>query len=373
LRLDVLEGAEAVARAKSDWLALATQGGAATAFQSYKVAAACAAAHLRQRETPRILIARREGRPILIIPLVIARWLGVRVVRFLGDPLIQYGDVLAEPGVHDDDIAAGWEAALRVDAAAALLRRVRADGRTAAHLARHAGDVLTQETALVDLQQAGALTARNARELRRLRRRLAEQGELEISFPKGAEARRVLDQALVLKRAWMREHALASAVIGDANWEPVLAEMVASGALRIAALTVGGRLAAAELALCDASCWYGFLGAFDPHFAKAGPGHVLTAACLDKARAEGLTCYDQLPPAQAYKREQATHMLTVRDYALALSPQGRLVTAAAGLVPELKSVFANLPAGVRHSVLTFFGAAAGWANSGPAKSATWQK
>jgi CelD/BcsL family acetyltransferase involved in cellulose biosynthesis len=215
--------------------------------------------------------------------------------------------------------------------------------------------VSAQETALVDLRHTPALSTRNARELRRLSRRLAEHGTVDIQFPIGDEAERALKQALALKRAWIKEHAFASAVIGDSDWEPAIVDILASGALRVAALTVDGELAAVELALSDGACWYGFLGAFDPQFAKMGPGRVLMAACLSRARSEGLSCYDQLPPAQSYKREQATHMLTVRDYALPFSAQGRLVTTAARLVPELKSAFANLPSGLRQTVLTFMG------------------
>jgi hypothetical protein len=62
--------------------------------------------------------------------------------------------------------------------------------------------------------------------------------------------------------------------------------------------------------------------------------------------------------AQAYKRQYATHLLGVRDYALPFSAQGSLVTAAARLIPEFKSTFANLPLGIRKVVLAF---GAAWA------------
>jgi CelD/BcsL family acetyltransferase involved in cellulose biosynthesis len=352
LQLEIFEGAEAIVQAKADWLELCGQGGAPTAFQSYAVATGCTAAHLKREEMPRIVVARRDGRPVVIVPLVITTWIGARVARFLGDPLIQYGDVLAAPDAREEDIAAAWDVALSADVAAvALLRRVRDDAHTAAYLASRGTALYAQETALVDLRQTPTLSARDARELRRLHRRLAEQGTVEVRFPAGAEAELALQQALRLKRAWLSEHARASAVIGDSDWEAALAEWLASGALRVAVLTVGGRLAAAELALSDAACWYGFLGAFHPDFARMGPGHVLTAACLDKARSGSLVCYDQLPPAQAYKRQQATHFLGVHDYALAFSAQGRLVVAAARLFPEFKSAFANLPLAMRKAVL----------------------
>jgi len=293
------------------------------------------------------------GKPVVILPLAITKSMGARVLRFLGDPLIQYGDVLALPDARDDDIAAAFRAALNADVGAvALLRRVRDDARAAAYLRAHATSMCMQQTALVDLTEASTLSARNRRELRRLRRRLEEFGPVDIRFPTGEDAEAVLLHALALKRAWMKEHGLASAVIGNSDWEPALMDMFGAGVLRVAALTVGGRLAAAELALCDESCWYAFLGAFDPHFARMGPGHVLTDACLSRGRSEGFVCYDQLPPLQAYKREQATHILDVRDYAISFSAQGRVIAAAAGLIPEFKGAFANLPPELRRSILT---------------------
>lgn len=354
LRLEVFEGPDALMRAKRDWVDLCRQGGASTAFQSFEVATACTAAHLRRGETPRIVIGRRDGRSIVIIPLVVTKWLGASVVRFLGDPLIQYGDILVAPDVSKGEITTAWERALSVKAAVALLRRVRDDAHSVAFLAERQ-QICPQETALVDLRQAPRLSSRNARELKRLQRRLAEHGAVEVQFTSGSAGERTLKKTLDLKRKWMRKNALASAVIGDNDWEMALGQMLLSGALCVASLTVNGHLVAAELALLDGKSWYGFLGAFDSDFAKMGPGHVLTAECLSRARSDGLLCFDQLPPIQAYKCEQATHMLSVNDYILPFSSEGRLVAAAVRYMPELKTAFASLPMGLRQTVLALMG------------------
>ena len=58
---------------------------------------AVADAHRRKGETPRIVVVYDQGRPVLLFPTVVGRFCGVPTIRFLGDPLIQYGDVLASP------------------------------------------------------------------------------------------------------------------------------------------------------------------------------------------------------------------------------------------------------------------------------------
>ena len=351
--VEVIESADAVMQAEADWRMLSAAGGVATPFQSFVVASAAAAAHVRRGEMPRLVIARRGGRPVVIVPTVSTSWLGTRVLRFLGDPLTQYGDVLAAPDVRADDISAAWAAAVRAcSASVALMRRVREDAHIARHLAAIATEVSVQESPLVEFSRPSALTPRDARELRRLRRRLGELGNVQMEVLFGPEAEDLLLHAVELKRGWIKTHALGSTVIGDADWEKALREICRAGGLTIAVLRVGGNSAAFEVALRDASCWYGFIGVFVEDFGRMGPGQVLTAACIEYAREAGLTCYDQLPPAHAYKRQQATRTLAVRDYALPLTAAGRLAMATAGMVPAMKSIFCKLPTDLRRPLLS---------------------
>jgi CelD/BcsL family acetyltransferase involved in cellulose biosynthesis len=349
----VIEGADAVTRAEADWRILTELGGVPTPFQSFAVASAAAAAHARRGEIPRLVVARRDGQAVVIVPTVSTRWVGMCVLRFLGDPLIQYGDVLAAPDARAEDIAEAWAAAMCPRSASlALMRRVRDDAHIAQHLACGAIETSLQESPLVELSAQSALSPRNARELRRLRRRLEDAGAVKMELVCGPAAEPMLLQALDYKRDWLKEQALASAVIGDAIWEDALRAICRAGGLTVAALHVAERAAAFEVALRDSKCWYGFLGVFVKDFARMGPGQVLTAACIEHTRAAGLTCYDQLPPADPYKRQQATRMLAVRDYALPLTGAGRLALNAARMAPDVKSIFRMLPTELRRSVLT---------------------
>jgi CelD/BcsL family acetyltransferase involved in cellulose biosynthesis len=86
-----------------------------------------------------------------------------------------------------------------------------------------------------------------------------------------------------------------------------------------------------------------------------GPGQILTADCIAKASADGLAYYDQLPPVQPYKLQQATSTLPVRDYAISLGAPGALIAAAARSLPEIKSAFETLPPELRKAVMGLIG------------------
>lgn len=354
--LDVFEGRDAVARAEEAWRMLAENGGVQTPFQSFPVASAAAAAHERRGETPRILIVRRNGRPVLIVPTVLVNLFGARVLRFLGDPLIQYGDVIATDDVCEDDLAAAWKNIVGLNSVSLVLfRRVRDDARISAWLNKKTTQINFQETFLVDLSKPSALSSRNARELRRLRRRLGDLGSVHTAVWTGPAAEDLLLNALALKRDWIKTQGLTSTVIGNSDWERALRDICAAGALTVVALSVDSRFVAFEVGLRDAQCWYAFLGVFIDDFARIGPGQVLTADCIEIARNMGLVCYDQLPPAHDYKRQQATETLCVRDYALPLTQTGRLLAVAARMAPEIKSLFAVLPGELRRPLLAFSG------------------
>lgn len=359
--LTIFEGADAVAQAETDWRSIAEGGGVPTPFQSFSLASAAARAHVRHNEVPRIVVVRRAGRATVIIPTVVTSFFGQRIVRFLGDPLIQYGDVLAGPNATSEDFAAAWSAAAHARVAClGLFRRVRDDAHAAKFLTETANVTSVQESPLIDVRQPSRLPAREARELRRLRRRLAEQGTLDFRVERGPEARELLMQALDLKRAWMKAQGLASKVIGNSDWERVLCRLCEAGSeeggLAVAVLTVGGRVAAFEAAFVDLACWYAFLGAFSPEFARMGPGQVLIADCIAHCRDIGLPIYDQLPPSQPYKRRQATGAIAVRDYGLRLTPMGRLPLVANRMIPDIKSLLDAVPVGVRRPVLSLCGA-----------------
>src|SRR5690606_26569106 len=140
----------------------------------------------------------------------------VRVLVWLGEPMLAFGDVLLRPGV---DPVAGLEAALallqRAGEGADVLhcRAVRADSPMARFFAARNEAPLTYGwapyAALNEFASFPAYWAtRNSRSLkgyRRKRRRLEERGALRFEAQEaGSRAQALGRQALALKLAWMK-------------------------------------------------------------------------------------------------------------------------------------------------------------------------
>ena len=152
---------------------------------------------------------------MVIFPTVVGHAMGVPTIRFLGDPFVQYGDAIATPQATTAHIESACVAAAdETIASVAFFRRVRADGVVARILARSAATVSEDRSAFVDLQADVKLKAHHARELRRLRRRLSEQGEVHFEIFQGPALGELLRETLEFKRHWLIERGLPSVFFG---------------------------------------------------------------------------------------------------------------------------------------------------------------
>lgn len=346
---EIHSGAEALDAVAREWRTIEYESAPGTPFQSFAVASAALHGHLAHGHEPHIIVVR-EGRDArAILPLVMTSMAGSRVLRFLGDPLIQYGDAILSRAGTSSHLVQALIAAGKIGADAALFRKVRNDARLWPLLARRAHVSGVQEAPYVDLRRETGLPPRDMRELRRYRRRLAEKGEVQLKITRGECALDCVQAALELKRGWLAAKDLSSSVIGDEAWESVLVSLVRdhAGLLACARLEVGGRLAAIEVAVTQGKRWLAFLGATDPEFAKFGPGQVQMADTIAHAREQGFLAYDLLAPADPFKRVIATGAIAVCDYALPLSLQGQVATRALRFVPQAKSLLGKLPAPLR--------------------------
>ncbi len=346
---EIFSGAEALDAVAADWRAIEREGVLSTPFQSFAVAEAALAAHRAHGQEPHLIVIREGRDAVAILPLVLTTMAGNKVLRFLGDPLIQYGDALLSRAGREAHLMQALLAAGKIGADAALFRKVRNDAKLSPLLSRRAHVSGVEEAPYVDLRRETGLPPRDMRELRRYRRRLGEIGEVKLVITRGAEAQDCVRAALELKRGWLAAKGYSSSVIGDPHWEAVLTSLVAEHAhlLACARLEVGGKLAAIEVAITHGKRWHAFLGAIQPDFMKSGPGQVQMADTIDHAREQGFLAYDLLAPADAFKRVIATGAIAVCDYALPLSLQGRVAARAFRFAPQAKSLLSKLPAPVR--------------------------
>lgn len=355
----VFEGPGALDEVADDWLALESEGGAASPFQSLAMARAATEVHLKAGEIPRIAVVRHRGRPVVILPTVVGTRFGVKVARFLGDPLIQYGDALCEPGTARRHIEAAFHAAADRAAIDALhLRKVRADARIAPLLRQRATAFNHDEAPFLDTARLVSEAAEEPRKLRHSRRKLSALGPLRLEVTEGDAAREHLRDALALKRRWVEARRLPSSVVGCEHWEAAIERLAGHDGdtrLCLAVLHVGDRPAAYEIAFTAGGRWYAFLGAIADDFARHSPGRVQVADTIAWCRDNGFDRYDLLAPADDVKRSFCSETAAVADYSHALRPAGRLLTAALRLTPAAKAMLFRLPAPLRKAALSIAG------------------
>lgn len=353
----VFEGGGALEAVAGDWQALESEAGAATPFQSLAMARAATEVHLRGGEVPRIAVVRQAGRPVVILPTVVGTRFGLKVARFLGDPLIQYGDAVCAPGTARRHLEAAFHAAADPAVVDALhLRKVRHDARIAPVLCNQADAFNHDEAPFLDV--AGFQAEEEPRQVRRARRKLAALGPLRLDVTQGDAAREHLREALALKRRWLETRRLPSSVVGCDHWESAILRLAAHEGdtrLRLAVLHVGDRPAAYEIAFTAGDRWYAFLGAIADDFARHSPGRVQVADTIAWCRDNGFGRYDLLAPADEAKRSYCPDAAPVADYSHALRPAGRLFTAALRLTPVAKAMLFKLPAPLRKAALAIAG------------------
>jgi len=321
-------------------------------FQSLALAKVAARAHVQAKETPRIVVVRDGGRPVLLLPTVVAAKPGLSTVRFLGDPLIQYGDAIAAPDASFEHFESAWSAIADPNVASVvLLRKVRHGARIASFLGKVAYQLANTEAPFVDLRLPNRTAKKHMREVERLRRRLNEKGAIRLEILHGRSVGEALHEAIALKRVWLSDRGLPGRVLGNPIWEGALTELVGkscAGAQMVAArLTIEGALAAIEIGFADQRTWFAYVGAISPSFVQLGPGHVQTADTIAHCRNSGLACYDLLPPSQPYKRVLSTDSVSVFDYGAPLTVAGWIPVFAQKSLPHAKIAFNRLPPGLR--------------------------
>ena len=313
---------------REEWDALERRTPEATGFQSFawcRTWLATAMAPGRTRLAPRVVTVRENGRLVMLWPLQVDARFGVRTIRWIGEPLTQYGDALAEQGAARElwrDLA---EREMRRwgDADLVLLPRIRGDGvlAVADGAAHRRPEPLVPDRLAPYLDLTGGAPLRIAKDksVARRERKLGAEGSIALETSDTPEARvQSARRALALKQAWLRQRRLFSLGLSDPCAARFIEELARVGALEVNVLRVDGTAVAIDLGLIGGTSYRSFLAAFDETFAHGSPGNVLTARLVQRCRDAGLDRFDLLAPADPYKTKWAdgTIALGVRKQAL---------------------------------------------------------
>ncbi len=314
-----------------------------------------------------ILTGRRQGRLVMVWPLVTTRVAGLLQLSWMGDPVSQYGDILAE--ASSDALAlqrAAWAhllAAIKPDFV--RLPRVREDA-TIAPLIGELGALVTQRRAAPYARREDAEKAVPSRNRRRnAAKNLAKLGDVRFVEETGNAAASVTGAiAIGWKRGQLLQRGILSPAVADPRFAAFFADVLAdpkmSSACRAVAFECNGTPAAASILVTYKDYIAGHVAAFNPAFEKASVGTLMLEGAMARAFGEGFAVFDLLAPADAYKAHLARNEIGVIDWAVPVTRAGGVYARLylAHLRGALKSVLAALPVPVGRFIATRYGRSA---------------
>jgi CelD/BcsL family acetyltransferase involved in cellulose biosynthesis len=141
--------------------------------------------------------------------------------------------------------------------------------------------------------------------LRRRRRRLGEEGAVEVEVADGQERRaELLREGYALEDSgWKQDTAIASREDARRFYDGLADWAAQRGILRLAFLRVDGRAVAFQLALEDDGVFYYCKAGYDSAYNRFSPGTLLFAALLERAFEQGLRRAEFLGADEPWKLE----------------------------------------------------------------------
>lgn len=373
LQIDVVTGAAALAAHASEWNSLFDRAGQPSQlFQTHAFAThyaetyglgAASASPCACRLA--IVTARRDGRLVMVWPLVESRRFGVVSLSWLGEPVAQYGDVLldpSEPAIETLQAAYAFICnEIRPDAI--RLRKVRSDAAVAPFLASLGiAPASLVEAPCVTLAAGGSpfenrQNGKAKKNRRRLMRRLEECGSVVFrELPPGEAAASALSAGLADKRDWLKRRGIVSPALGDPRVDRMLHRVVtdpdrATGST-VFELSLDGRPVAFALGFrCKRRLMLHMI-TYAADMEKHGVGVLNLEAILRLAEAEGLDAVDLLPPKAEYKLDWADASVAAGDYNIGLSARGRIMSQLVdgAVLPAIKNTIVRLPLSLRRKL-----------------------
>ena len=314
-----------------------------------------------------ILTARRDGRLTLIWPLMIVPEKGLRVIKWLSEPHLQYGDVLAEAGpglpalldeawslikAHDGHDAIALGKVLSTAHVYALLERrcpVACNPSVASQL-----DLSAFDTCAAFGKAIGR--SRRKRHTQRYNK-IARRGDVTVSVHLEGEAQaRAIDQAFAFKRDWLRDNGLLSQTVFEACSARFLASLPSAPGhpqMVVAEMSLDGKAIAIEIGFIFKHHYYSYMGAFDLAWRDYSPGKVQMREMISWCIANGIGQYDFLGTPAVYKSEWTDRTIGMRDFCDAGTLKGAAYARLwlGRLRPLAKRTFERLPLSRRRSVL----------------------
>jgi CelD/BcsL family acetyltransferase involved in cellulose biosynthesis len=310
-----------------------------------------------------IVTGWRDGRLVLVWPLVASRSAGLVRLWTMGEPATQYCDALVESSPDTTkQLRQAWDRVVAtVQPDLAWFPRVRDDAVIAPLMQALGGIAVKRAQApFVDLSDTPdfdtymSRRSSQARKRRRAQERREEALKIEVDAPEpGAFASRLAAMTVEMKRAQLGERGLISPAFSDGRLGRFFADAARGGddasVAQMITLKYGGEYAAANILVRCKDQMLGHVFTYDPRFAKESFGSSLLYRSIMLAIAQGCRTLDLLSPADEYKMRHADGAVDVISWALPLTAKGRAYTHVylERVVPLLKAAVALMPVRLR--------------------------
>lgn len=300
---------------------------------------------------------------VALVPMAIRKRGLLQMAEWIGEPLIQYGDMLMDPAADKGvlrDVITSTIKSWSVDGM--HLRNVRADSRIASVLELdHARLNNVREAGIADLTRFDSAEgyfnsfSKNSRKTRRRKRRdMEEQGSLSLECVKaGPRAVELCDLALEWKKVWLAERGLSSRAFLNAQALEALRAMIGresnGNPLQLFVQKLNGAPVAIEVSLVSSEGCASYIGSYDPAFEELSPGKVQMESTIMYGYEQGWRTYDMLAPMIEYKQSWSNYTVEVADYMLQSSLPGMAFRDVylRCLRPAVKALFMALPTNLR--------------------------
>ncbi len=370
LRIELVTEGDRFQELAEDWRALAKRAGTGHhTFQTFGWCmtwwdSCCDGSPAKDCYKLRILAGWDGERLVMVWPMVATKGTAVTMLRWLGTPLTQYGDVLVEQSPMTQhwlaqgwDVICGWD-----DIDAICMRKVRRDSALYTFVEDRAVEVGAREdspfinfTQFADWDSYRAtLKSKSRKQQNRFLKNLEKSGSVDfVVDPSSVRSMSLAGEALEMKRAWLERTGRVSTAIDDEASGEFLDTLVCYEGddlkCHVAALILNGRPVAIEIGLAANQHYCSFIGAYDPEFAHLRPGNVELEMMIRWTVENGYASYDLLAPNDTYKQRWSTGEVEIADFAYPVTLKGKLLVGIymKRLRPALKQVFVAMPEMVR--------------------------
>lgn len=367
--VDILRGVEGLARIREEWRALHAEAALPEQVFLSEPWISLWCDHYLAGEDDKLIIVtcRKDGRLDLVWPLAEVRRLGLKLLKWAGEPVSQYGDVLVRQTQHTPQLLeAAWQGILALSPDALVLRKTRTSSAAAKFLSLKHPFVSERDLApYIDLagqtcakKQAECYASKDRKNRRRHRKRLGEIGEVGFAWlAPSPQAGQLAHDAVLMKRDWLKQRGRISKAFTDRRIESFLASALSGDCAgldgRVGVITVSGRPASLLVGFLNKGYYAGFLTAYDAAYERHGPGSLLFEDAIAAAIGERMSRIDLLAPADAYKADWASGEVPIEDLCIPVTMAGRIYTRViqARLRQGIKTSIESLPPKARRAVL----------------------